>query len=362
MFNIFLIVFIFMVYLLSKILIKDKNISNKVFLSIVFFTLFLFVGFRSTNTGNDTYTYIELFKKCTKSTFNTLSQLRYEKGYLFFNYIIGKIIKNPRIFMLIMSFIFNFIVYWFIKKYSKNYLISVLVYVGLLFLYLSMTMYRQFFAIVIILISYRFAINKKILPFLVCLFLAYSMHTSAIASIIIYPICNLEYTRKRSFLIIIFAFISMIFLNLILSKFTLLFNYEVLYEIRNGSFSLANLLYFITFFILFIIGLIINKTNQNADNNKYLYFLLISAAFNFIAIRMNVLSRITDYFGIFSIIAIPNLFYNLKTYIFNKRIILILLFIFLVTYSTTIIVLRPEWNSAFNYKFCVQDKTCIISY
>lgn len=59
-----------------------------------------------------------------------------------------------------MSLIFNAGVYYFIKDNSKNYLLSVIMYICMLFYYNSMTMMRQFLALVIVLFSYS-ALKKE---------------------------------------------------------------------------------------------------------------------------------------------------------------------------------------------------------
>ena len=359
MFNLLLIILVLVIYLITHYKTNNKVFSDKIFLMLVFILFFFLVGFRSVYMGNDTITYINLFKKCSSVSFKILSEMRYEKGYLLFNYFLSSFVHNSRVFLIVFSFIFNYIVYRFIKKYSKDYLKSILLYICLLIIYLSMTMFRQYFAMLIVLISYKYAIEQRKIPFILLIILAISMHSSAIVGLLIYPICNIKFTKKRFIFILLVTMLVTFFLGGMLNKISLIFNYDILYEIRHESISVANLLYALVYFIFTIIAMYVKKYCKDCGDNidKYIYLLLFTTVFNIMALRMNVLSRMADYFSIFSIVAIPNVLANIKN--FNtRRISNVILFIFLFLYSSIIITFRPEWNSAYNYKTCFFDNSC----
>ena len=147
MFNILLIIMIIVIYLLTHLK-KNKN-NDYIFLVVTFIIFFFLVGFRSVYSGNDTLTYLNLFDYCKTLKFDILENTRYETGYLIFNIFLGYFNIDHRLFLIIFSAIFNFHIFKFIKDNSTNYFLSVMMYVGLLFFYLSMTMFRQFFAMMI---------------------------------------------------------------------------------------------------------------------------------------------------------------------------------------------------------------------
>lgn len=361
-FNTCLIVFILLLYIVlhSQHRVK-KETSDKIFLTIVFFTFFFFVAFRGFDIGNDTKMYLNLFNKCGIEKWSILKYNTYfEKGYVVFNILLSYISKSSRFFMIIMSAIFNYGFYRFIKKYSKNYLLSTLMYLGLLFFYTSMTMMRQFCAILIVLYALKYAEQKKIIPFILCIIFASLFHSSAWIGIIYYFIDNLKFTKKRVIIILIISMVLSAFIGPAVDKFYSIIGRTNYYESRVGSDSISTILYAFIYFILFFICYIVSHKKHSEElkdekTNFYLYSILLASCTSILAINMNILSRAILYFSILTIIAVPNILYTYLNKKDNRMIASIILIIFLISYSNVIIYFRPEWNSAYNYKICIND-------
>lgn len=362
MFNAILIFGIILLYffLYSNKRIEEKTRKN-MFLAICFLLFFILVGFRSFETGNDTKTYVDSFNNASTYQWEYLSKTRFEPGFTSFEVIISHITNSSRIFLLILSGLFNYGVYRFIKKYSKNYFLSVIMYVCLLFFYFSMTGLRQFFAIIFVLYSFRFIKAKQLLPFLFLVLIATCFHTTSIVCLLLYPMYHIRFSWARCLSLVVVSLVAMIFLADIADNFLGAFGWGDMYTIRNTGYSLANLLYFLVYISMFIFSVFLYKikfktVQDEKEDNFYLYVLLASALINLIAVRMNVLSRLADYFAIFSIIALPNIVQrtcNCRKAFNVGLIVTVVLFI----YSTTIIVNKPEWNSAYNYTTCLLPDT-----
>ena len=355
-FNLLLCLIIIFLYALINLGKQSKETKNKVFLVITFVILFFVVATREMNVGNDTKSYINLFNLCNMYKFDILNMnFYYEKGYLIFNVILNYLNFSPRFFMYIMSFIFNVSAYCFIKDNSKNYLMSVLMYINLLFFYQSMTMMRQFLALAIILMfSFKYVKNKQFLKFLLSIAVASLFHASAIIAVFIYPIYNLKYNRKRVLMIIVSSIIVLLSLKFIYPFIANLINRESYYIDMLGEAKLGNFISMLIFVIMYIFSLIIVKQKERQDYGFYLYTLLFTAAIYFVSINMAVLSRASQYYAIFSVISLPNLIeHNVKN---NKIIVNIAIVFFMILYSSIVMIYRPEWNSAFNYKSCILPK------
>lgn len=351
MFNFILLLYISFIYIFFCY--KGKKIKkNNLFLAIVFISLFILVGFRSYSMGNDTITYVRSFENAITYKWNYLDMTRFEKGFVLFEILLGFVTKEPRLFIIITSFIFNFSVYKFIKKYSDNYYLSVIMYVCLLFFYSSMTAMRQFFAVIIILYAYKYIKRKQLIPFVILVLVATTFHITSIICIVLYPMSIIGFSRKKSIILIMVSLLILESISVVSVKFSSFLGWDYTYGTRTDDFSLANFLYFVTFFTMFLVSMWLYKRNKitNKENEFYIYVLLFSALINLIAIKMNILSRASEYFTIFSIIALPNIINSCcsKKEIINFNIVIVIL---LVLYSTIIIKYRPEWNSSFNYKF-----------
>ncbi|MBF2708208.1 EpsG family protein [Flavobacterium soyangense] len=105
-----------------------------------------------------------------------------------------------------------------IDKYSVNPTISWLVFYSFpLFFFASLSTIRQSLATALILYSYQFAVERKIVKFLLIIMVAFLFHTSAISGLIILPLLYLNVSKKGNYIL----FISSFFLSIIIKKIIL---------------------------------------------------------------------------------------------------------------------------------------------
>lgn len=360
-FNIFLLIFIiifrFFVISFPKL---SKETKNLFFLRVCFLVFTILVGFREFNVGNDTSTYLALFKNCSILGWKSIELIaNYEKGYLILNVLISLISNSSRFFMIILSIICNYSIYKFIKDNSKNYFVSIIFYITLLFFYSSMTMMRQFVALSIILLGFKYVKNKSLIKFILIVLLASTFHSSAFIALLLYPMYHLKFTNKKVVLILIISIFVYVFLGSLFNNISLYLNKSTAYIDKLGDVKVASVLYTAVYFVIYIFTYVLLKNNKNEKNNSfYLFIALISFLINFLSIKISILSRASQYFTIFIIVILPNI---IDQYKFDKRskpIMYFIICILFIIYSSTIICLRPEWNSAFNYKNCAVSHTC----
>lgn len=357
LFNFLLILAITLLYLLCACR-KNTNRSKreKVFLIIAMTVLFVLVAIRDESMGNDTIKYLDLYTKCAEEKWNVdIFGGYYDSGYLIFNILLSYISPSRRFFMIVMSLIFNLSVYRFIKNNSKNYLLSVLIYIGLLFFYSSMTMMRQFMAMSIMLESIKFAKEKRIVPFILLALLALTIHSTAILAFFIYPIYNTKYKSNRTLAIIASSIIATLFIGNIYASLMEFLGRNTYYLSRIGNSE--NISSIINFVIYSAIGILLahssskERTNTNNELSPYIYSSTASASLSIMSTRMNILSRADDYFSLTLVAGIPNMIEAISNNK-NKKIAKFALVAFILAFSSAIIGLRPEWNTAYNYKPC----------
>ena len=362
-FNTILVFTIIIIYILTHLGNNKKNVKDNLFLLVVFTLFFILVGTREMTRGNDTMTYLRLFNALSINRWNSvIFGNYYEPGYIIFNILLSYISKSSNFFMLIMSFLFNYAIFRFIKNNSNNYLMSTLMYVELLFFYYSMTMMRQFLALVIVLYSFKYVKNKKIIPFLLFIFLATTVHTSAFVSVLIYPMYYSKYSNRKAIIIFVISIILLLFLGNFYSYITPILNRKTYYLNRIGEIKVINVITSLIYLIMFLFSSIILKNKEKNLNSNcfYLFAFLLSFCMLMISVKMAIMERISIYFTIFTIVALPNIIgKKVKNYVIVNSIIFILIFI----YSSTIMVYRPEWNTSFEYKSCIlPDNNYICDY
>lgn len=363
LFNLSLIIFIMILYTILNGTKKKSKKKDLAFLRIVFILFFILVASREMTRGNDTQMYLRVFNECSIYKWSLLKTSGYmEYGYIFLNILISYISKSARFFLVVMAAIFNYSSYKFIKDNSKNYFLSCIMYIGLLFLYTSMTMMRQFTALSILLLGIKFAKEKKVIPFVLIVLFASLFHSSAYVALLYYPIYNIKYTKKKFLLIAVIGVIVSINIGTVFDYVLSIIGRVNYYSHRVGSDSISNFVYTIIYGFMFVFGLYeIRKNNKtkklDKNNNFYLMSLLFATIINMLGINMNIMSRVALYFDILAIISIPNLISDNVTNEINRKAINILFVVFFVSYSSTIIYFKPEWNTAYNYKSCIFPKS-----
>ena len=176
-------------------------------------------------------------------------------------------------------------------------------------------------------------------------------HSSALLAFFIYPLYHMKYTRKAVFIIAISSIVMVLFLSRIYPLVAAFLDKGTYYMERIGDIKMANLIAMLIFILMYVFSLIVIKREKRQDYSFYLYTLLFSAAIYFVSINMSVLNRVTQYYAIFSIIALPNIIEaNIKE---SKLLVKSAIIGLFMLYSSVIMYNKPEWNSAYNYKTCL---------
>ena len=177
--------------------------SNALFLSIYMCFLALFVGFSDMFGGYDRYIYGEIFDNIADVTTmkgNYSDSLLYnfyssEIGYTFLNVLISFFTENRYIFILIVTLIIYTLLFISIKKYTVNYPLATILFLGLWFFF-TFTYLRQVLGATIVWLGIRYVIERKFWRFMVVVLIGFSMHNSAIIFFPLYFIPQRKFSPK----------------------------------------------------------------------------------------------------------------------------------------------------------------------
>lgn len=213
-------VFIFLIFL--SIPVTNTEIKNKVCRAvqekIAFLLLFVFLGLRGF-IYSDWYAYYNAFLEAP-TFFSTLNELSYffnestygsvwEKGFCFFLVSCKTLIPQWWFFQS-LSFLCNILVdIYFIKQFTKKHVVLGLcfyfIFGGMLY---DINLMRNSKAILLFIISLRYAADRKILPYMLLNTLGFLFHSSSIVFLPLYFL--LSRVPNKSLLWIIF-FVGNIF-------------------------------------------------------------------------------------------------------------------------------------------------------
>lgn len=157
------------------------------FLFLFLLGLSLFVGFSDMFGGYDRYIYGEIFDNIADVTTikgdysDSLYYYSYssEVGYTFLNVLISFFTENRYIFILIVTLIIYTCLFISLRKYTENYPLAVVLFMGLWFFF-TFTYLRQVLAATIVWLSIQYVVERKFWKFLVVFLIGFSMHNSAI--------------------------------------------------------------------------------------------------------------------------------------------------------------------------------------
>lgn len=318
-----------MPYILLVLLIMSLQfIGGKRRLEFAFIILFLFAAIRGNGNG-DYFTYIQ-YSKVIKSTSDVLNNnFPMEIGFRIISFIGNKLSLDSQFVIAVMNLISLSCVYAFIKEYSKDKMLSVLLFLPLYF-QLDMHAARTAVSVGIGLWGFKYIKDKKIIKFTIIVILASMFHKTALILFLLYPLVKIKLADSTKIMI---SFVLLIVTNFISLKniVDLIYN---LFPNKTIAISLSNYVVserygyeyslldprFILLLVTFIFSLYLLKNNDYIDSLlKNIIWINIIIV---IVLRENTffITRITSYVNIYTVIAIPKMIYNYKMSVENGMI------------------------------------------
>lgn len=349
-----------LIVVIASISIVSKSKENTGFwICIIIFTFL--AGFRASFVGNDTEEYLRIFKEVDSNNYD-FSTSRYEIGYLIFNKLISLFCNNGQVVFIVSGAFIYYSVGRFILKYSRMPLLSLLLFLTYGYFSSSMNILRQFIAISILLYSFSYILKGRFVKFLLIVILASLFHTTSFLFIFAYLARYVKPSLKSFLICILLAIIGSYAFNILLGEMLSIFNAYQHYDGGKyfGDTRAASILYVIISSLVLLLSFILLKgkskngnhsiSDFNYEINCELILVLFGVCLYILSLKLNILDRIAIYYNIFSIVLLPNAIKCLRP---DCRFMFSVITVFLFfSYTITIIVVRPEWNSAFPYSFC----------
>lgn len=296
---------------------------------------------------------------------NIFTYKGFENGFMLINYLVSRFTDNYMILMLIVYAFIYFSFFIYIKKYSKDYLLSMIITLSLFF-FASMSMMRQAMAMAIILWGVKYIYNRHFLKYLAVVLIATLIHQASIVLLIPYFLYKRSITPK---VIMVYLAVT-VGVFLLIDKIIFLFadaNIRYGFYIdRLGSYSIGSFLILAMYILLFGILYWIYRHNvknrlfSKAELMKQSFFAkmaLLSVMFSIIAINVNALSRFAVFFVIFIIIAIPNSLSDKKSELRFTNSLKVILGILFFGYCSIILIFKPEWYGIDQYKTVITTQS-----
>ncbi len=192
---------------------SDRKTQNT---TMAFFMVALgvFVGLGDMLGGYDRYIYAELFDsmaEVTRSGGNPWASDSFafygsEFGYGTLCALISYITGNRYIFIFILTMTIYILLIVSLRQYVDNAPFAVVMFMALWFFF-TFTYLRQVIGCTIVWLSIRYIIERRLAPFLLVLFIAYSFHNSAVVFLPMYFLPMKKFQRQRVIGVMVAAFL-----------------------------------------------------------------------------------------------------------------------------------------------------------
>jgi transmembrane protein EpsG len=325
---------------------RDPKQAKKRYVQIVCVILVLVSGLRNVGVGEDTYNYYLDYHRTSNVPWqDLLSDLlsRYrsgeEIGYPIFVKATQFISENFTVYLLIVAALFYLSLGKFINSNTPSLASAILaltIFYVLFFYVFSMTAIRQSLAMAATMICYEFIKRKKLIPYILILILASTIHKSILIFLPFYFICRLKNT-KFIFPLVLILFPIIMVLRSTVGVFIINFGgYEVYDQYEGaGTFTFTTIFLFVSAAALFRQKLILQNSPGNIHYYHAFAFALVLLPLSWIS---PVLLRVTMYFSIFMILLIPQLIASYKTFsvAFPKHLLRAAILVLFLMYSRTV--------------------------
>lgn len=335
---------------------RENRKNYILFVSII---LILQSGLRNVAVGADTYTYYLQFERIKHLSwtqiYNTIFKYYYmnigkDPGYLVFQKIVQYIIPNYQLFLLLIAIFFFSALGNFIFKNTvrlMDALFAFVLYSALFFSFFSITGLRQTIATAATLLGYEFIKKRKLIPFLLLILLASTIHKSVLVFIIFYFIANVKNTKYYYIIAFLVLPVVWFYRNIFNDFLRIAGGYEsfVYYE-GTGAYTFTFMLLFVASMAWWRLNSLIKRNNQT--QHFFNAFILALVFTPLVWVNPSAM-RMVQYFSIFMLLLVPQLMYSLRfDSIKWKNIVFILAIVLLI-----LLYIRSQWG--IEYKFFWQE-------
>lgn len=270
----------------------------------------MIVGCRGRLVGTDTYEYYALFKYINRGEMF----MELEPGYWLLNRIVGLLGMKQEVVIFSMSVITITLIFWFIYKHSEDMYLSVIIFVGLCYYFLSFNIARQFVGLSIVLVAIHFYIKGKYKYYFALILLASTFHYAMLGWLFMPLINQLKLNKKRKLILLFFSPLIILIgirLLMIVIGHTIYAGYILKSAFIRKSIGFYAFLglKFIMFFFYISFG---SDNTETREENVITFSLAVDIALSLLVTSYSFVGRMIYLFEPYIIISFP--------YILNKRI------------------------------------------
>lgn len=276
----------------------------------------LISGLRGLSVGADTTAYYYSYLGVKNSSFqelfeNVIGRIlsnsgKRDPGYDVFVKLTQFISGNYQVYLIIIALIFMIpFIIWVIRE-SKNPLVSFVLYSSLFYAFFAITGLRQTISTaLVVLIGDKFIKERKIIPFLILVFLASLIHMSALVFLPFYFLSRVKVKQSTIAIAGVAFLLSAIFRSQLKAIFIMISGYD---EYMSDYINAGTTNFTLLLLLLFFMSIFSYKRDVDIEENKRFYIALYVSMFFVPLTFLNPSAmRIVQYFSIYLVLLIPEM-------------------------------------------------------
>lgn len=289
---------------------KKFNRKTAIILGIIGLTIPILVCGLRYNVGTDFENYRIWFFQYLNSPISFEDK---DFGFCIMIKFLQLLTTNPQILFITSAAIINILIMLFIKENTDFYDLGYFLFIALYFYYSSFNIMRQWIAIAIFLYSLKFAYNKQILKYFICVAISSVFHKTALLTIPVYFLFKMKTNSKNLTIligvlsIVIWQFENIItvlgkVLNLNIEKYLLYFD-------DTSSVGSNGYAYVVMVLLLLCIILFTYKKylRENERGKEQILMLILAGVISLAGATNMIFGRLQLYFIPIIIVVIPNI-------------------------------------------------------
>ncbi len=162
-------------------------------------SLAILSAIRDFTVGADTLNYCQGYRYIRQLSFKNAMRFGWEQGYVAVNWLLGQLFNDERVLLVFMAAFILLPIFIWIKKESQWPLLSLIVFVGMGMWNSSMFILRQWCAMAILTLSYKYIKERRFVPFILLVLIAMMFHRTAAIFILAYFIESVSINKSSIF-------------------------------------------------------------------------------------------------------------------------------------------------------------------
>ena len=304
----------------SQVLERYDKIGNakKAFCILATIQWVLISGLRGMSVGADTLGYkIYRFERTAitpwSKLFDDFVEIIFrggdgkDPGYPILEKTMQIFCDNYQVWLIVIAVLFTVPMGIWIYKNSKNVYLSFLLYSCFFYEFFAITGHRQTIATgIIVFMGYYFLKNKKLIKFLICACIAYTIHKSSMVYILLFAVQYLPINKKYIFAVIMATAVMFIFRNTVMSFLASSSGYEDYAQQYEGA---GTYNFTLLYFGMFAASVWRFKESQLGNDNWNIEFHALLLGMMFIPLTYVDPSamRVVQYFSVYLILIVGDI-------------------------------------------------------